>query len=288
MRALVYGAINPDIVHTVERVPVAGEDVRSTAWEITWGGKATNVAVALAAWGVEARLMGLVLGEDALAGALLDAINIPDLNTSWIEQDPTEATRHCLVLLTPDGDRTIVCSGYEAARWREVPADAWTDVDVVVLDGFAGAAAARVAAQARSREIPVVWLDAPCPPPVPVELVVWSRNEHTGDEAAASAATGQALCLTAGPDPIIVWWDGRRMVVAPPEVATADTTGAGDVFAAGCAKGIAEASDPLDMVLWAAAAGAASAASGRGAMPSLDHITRLVERSSVESDTSLP
>jgi ribokinase len=289
MRALVYGAINPDIVHVVDRLPAAGDDLRSRSWQLTWGGKATNVAVALAGWGVDTRLLGLVLGDDPLAHALVDAIDVASLDSSWLEMDGEESTRHCIVLLTPDGDRTIVCSGYESARWQAVPPEAWADVDVVVLDGFAGPAAARVAGEAGRRAIPVVWLDAPDPQAgPPVELIVWSRNEHTEAEASSVAANGPAVCLTAGPDPVVAWWSGRCLVVSPPEVESADTTGAGDVFAAACALRIAEGHQPVDVVTWAAAAGSASARSGRGGMPSLAEINDLAEGSSLIDDTSSP
>lgn len=276
MRALAYGAINPDLIHVVERFPTAGEDVRSLSWRLTWGGKATNAAVALAAWNVETHLLGLVLGSDALGAALIDAIDHPLLNRKWVERDPAEATRHCVILLTPDGDRTIVCTGYEDARWQEVPEDAWKGVDVVVLDGFAGAAADAVARDARRRRIPVVWLDAPNPPPAPVELVVWSRNERSESEAAELVATQQAVYLTAGADPVVVWWAGERFTIQPPQVAVADTTGAGDVTAAACALGIASGWGPLETARWAAAAGSASAAASRAHPPTRAVVDELV------------
>ena len=105
MRALIYGAVNPDLVHQVDRLPGPGDDIRSRDWSLTWGGKASNAAVALATWDIDTRLLGLVIGVDALGDALLSSLDHPRLDTSWIERDPADQTRHCVVLVTADGDR---------------------------------------------------------------------------------------------------------------------------------------------------------------------------------------
>ena len=82
MAVLVYGAVNPDLVHRVDRLPGPGDDIRSTSWRITWGGKAANAAVALATWGVDTRLTGLVVGFDALGDALIEALERPCATSS--------------------------------------------------------------------------------------------------------------------------------------------------------------------------------------------------------------
>jgi ribokinase len=276
MRALVYGAINPDLVHLVDRVPGLGDDVRSTSWRLAWGGKAANAAVALAGWGVETRLLGLVVGTDALGNAVFDLLERPHLDRRWLERDPAEPTRHCVILLTPDGDRTIVCAGYEGARWQAVPEAAWHGVDVVLLDGFGGAAAQEVVAQAAGRRIRTVWLDAPESAAGSVSLIVWSRREHDEAATAAIGMRRQAIVLTAGPAPIVAYWQGRRFEVKPPQVEASDTTGAGDVFAAACAFGIGEGWTPHRILDWAAAAGAVAAAIGRPSVPTRDEVDALL------------
>ncbi len=266
MRALVYGAMNPDLVHVVDRLPRAGEDIRSQTSRLMWGGKAANAAMALATWGVDTRLVGLVVGEDPLGDVLLEALQHRKLDTSWIERSPQERTRHCVILLTPDGDRTIVCAGYDGARWQHVPDAAWDGVDVALVDGFGGRTAAAVVAAAGDRRIPVVWLDAPSPPPVDVDLVVWSRHERAEGEAAWLGVRGRNVALTGGAGPVLALWAGERIEISPPAVAATDTTGAGDVFAAACAFGIASGWAPRRLLGWAAAAGAASARGGRAAL----------------------
>ena len=278
MGALVYGAMNPDLVHLVDRIPQLGDDIRSTGWQLTWGGKAANAAVALADWETETRLLGLVIGTDPLGDALLDALDRDHLDRTLIDRDPHERTRHCLILITPDGDRTIVCAGYDDARWQVVPDGAWLDTDVVLIDGFGGDAAAEVAAAAARRSIRTVWLDAPDPLPASVDLVVWSRHEHTEAEAARLASSGCAVALTAGAGDVAAWWGGLRFDIRPPSITLRDATGAGDIFAAACAFGMRSQWEPRRIVGWAAAAGAAAAAADRTTVPRRSEIDGLAER----------
>lgn len=283
MQALVYGAINPDLIHYVHRVPQPGDDIRSTSWRLTWGGKAPNAAVALATWGVETILAGQVLGADALGGALLEALQRPNLDLSALSHDPGIATGHCVVLVTPGGERTIVCAGYEDARWQEVSPAHFADLDVLLLDGFAAPAAPALIAAAREAAVPVVWLDAPDPPPTGVELVVWSRHEHSEDAVSRLAASGQNLVTTSGGDPVLAWWGGS-FVVTPPAVAVVDATGAGDVFAAACARGVGAGWQPVDIVSWAAAAGAAVAARGRESLPTVSEVEALLQTGTADGE----
>jgi ribokinase len=259
MSVLVYGAVNPDLVHRVDRLPGPGDDLRSTSWRITWGGKAANAAMALATWGVDTRLTGLVIGTDALGDALVAALDRPHLDLSMLQRSDDESTRHCLILVEPGGDRTIVCTGYEDAQWAVV--SEWDAVEVVLLDGFAGDAAVTVASGARSRSIPVVWLDCPPEHTGLADWVVWSAHEHTVEEARASQAG--LTVLTAGAADIVTFGMGEWRIT-PPLVDVVDATGAGDVFAAACARGLSLGWDPQRTLRWAAAAGAALAATGRG------------------------
>ncbi len=266
---LVYGAANPDLVHLVDRLPVPGDDLRSWRWSITWGGKAANAAVALATWGVDVRLTGLVSGFDPLGDALFSELDRPFLDLSTLERSVDEHTRHCVVLVEPGGDRTIVCTGYEGARWSAVTE--WDGVEVVLLDGFGGDAAVSVACSARSRSIRVVWLDCPTPHTELADWVVWSSHEHTPEEARESSAT--VTILTCGGSEVLAVGPGTEWRVRPPQVEVVDATGAGDVLTAGCVRGITQNWDAVRVVRWAVAAGAALAAKGREAgMPTIAEV----------------
>jgi ribokinase len=275
VRALCYGSLNPDLIHRVLRLPDPGDDLFSESWELLYGGGGGNAAVALATWAAETTLIGHALGSDPMGDWLLETMARPHLDLSRILQEPDVRTPHCVVMITPDGDRTILSTGYQDARWQEVPEKAWQGAEVVLVDGYTDAAGARVAAEAGRRGIPVVGLDAGDATAALSSLVVWSRHEHPDETAAhALAVEGHPVVLTGGSGDITMWWGDRVLRTAPPPVIPVDGTGAGDVFAAMCAYGLAAEWDPDHILRMAATAGALLTGQGRSVgVPTLADIT---------------
>jgi sugar/nucleoside kinase (ribokinase family) len=93
------------------------------------------------------------------------------------------------------------------------------------------------------------------------------------EEARASSAG--LTVLTAGAGEIHTFGLGEWRIT-PPSVEVVDATGAGDVFAAACARGVMLGWSPERTLHWAAAAGAALAATGREAgIPSVTAVESL-------------
>lgn len=275
MKALCYGSLNPDLVHHVDRLPVAGDDLLSARWHIEYGGGGGNAAVALATWAAATVLIGHAVGDDPMGAWLLKTLARPHLDLHGIRQDPDVRTPHCVVMITPDGDRTILSTGYQDARWQELAELTWEGITVVLVDGYSAEPGARVAAEAGRRGIPVVGLDAGPATAEVSSLVVWSRHEHP-DEAAARDlnADGHAVVLTGGAGDSALWWGDRVYRTTPPPITPVDGTGAGDVFAAMCAFGLAADWSPERILTMATAAGALLAGRGRAAgMPTLEAIS---------------
>jgi len=231
-----------------------------------YGGGGGNAAVALATWETDTILIGHALGSDPMGAWLLENMKRPHLDVSAVRQDPAVRTPHCVVMITPDGDRTILSTGYEHARWQEVPENTWDGVEVVLVDGYAAEAGTQVAAEAGRRGIPVVGLDAGRATAEVSSLVVWSRHEHP-DEADARDlnSAGHPVILTGGSGDIAMWWGNRALRITPPPISPVDGTGAGDVFAAMCAYGLASGWEPDQVLPMAAASGALLAGRGRAA-----------------------
>ena len=279
MKALCYGSLNPDLIHTVGRLPVPGDDLYSDGWQILYGGGSGNAAVALATWGTETTLLGNALGDDALGDWLLRAMARPHLDLGGIRKDPQVQTPHCVVMITPDGDRTILSTGYSGARWQEVAEHTWDGVEVVVVDAYSAEAGTEVAAEAGLRGIPVVGLDAGPATARMSSLVVWSRHEHPDEgEARGLSGGGRVVVLTGGSGDVEMWWGNRTYRTSPPPISPIDGTGAGDVFAAMCAYGLAREWDPERMLRMATAAGALLAGRGRAAgVPPLEEISQAAD-----------
>ncbi len=211
---------------------------------------------------------------------LLEKLDRPYLDLSGIRQVPDVRTPHCVVMITPDGDRTIFSTGYRDARWQELAEPSWEGVTVVLVDGYSAEAGALVAAEAGRRGIPVVGLDADHVTGEVSSLIVWSRHEHPDeDEARDFNASGHPVVLTGGSSDIALWWGGHVFRTAPPPITPTDGTGAGDVFAAMCAYGLAAEWEPERLVTMATAAGALLAGRGRAAgLPTLEEITDVAAR----------
>lgn len=273
--ALCYGSINPDIVHRLAGFPEPGDDLRSMEYRITYGGGGVNPAVALAAWGVSTAVAGNALGDDPLGHWLVDDLAGRGVDVSLIEITSGLPTPHCLVLVGPDGERTIISTGYRTAVWQEVPDDAWLGRTVALVDSYSAAAGAKVIRQAGFHEIPVVGVDVAGRAAAGLTATVWSRHEHDLEDALTLSAGGPDVVLTAGKDEAI-WCSGGSILtsVRPPEVDAVDPTGAGDTLAAMVALGIGSGWAPDRILGMAVAAASMTVGLERGdAIPDLGAIT---------------
>lgn len=79
----VVGSMNADYTVTTERLPKPGETVLGGPLRVLPGGKSGNQAVSAARLGAKVRLFG-VLGSDANADFLLEALNDTGVDTSYI------------------------------------------------------------------------------------------------------------------------------------------------------------------------------------------------------------
>jgi sugar/nucleoside kinase (ribokinase family) len=89
-------------------------------------------------------------------------------------------------------------------------------------------------------------------------------------------ASGHPVVLTGGSGDISMWWGDEVYRTAPPPVTPVDGTGAGDVFAAMCAYGLASQWEPERILRMAASAGALLTGRGRAAgVPTLTEISNV-------------
>jgi ribokinase len=103
---VVLGDINVDVLAPIEAFPKPGEDCLAPALELHLGGVAANTAVALARWGLAARLMGCV-GRDAFGDLALDSLRRARVDVSGVQRTDRAATGLMFIAITADGERTI-------------------------------------------------------------------------------------------------------------------------------------------------------------------------------------
>jgi len=238
----------------------------------TSGGSAANTTVGLASLGARAAFVGKI--KDDLLGRAFGH----DIRAAGVAFDTTHATAgpstgRCYVLVTPDGERTMntYLGAAQDLHPHDIHADTVAASAVIYLEGYlwdpknakdAFLKAAKIAHDA-GRKVALSLSDAFCVDrwrdeflqlmrSRTVDLIFANEAElhslyQTSDfDAAVRALRGdidvavvtrsEKGCLVVGPD-------GTEAVPAFPVERVVDTTGAGDLFAAGFLSGLARGAD---------------------------------------------
>jgi sulfofructose kinase len=285
---LCVGIAVVDVVTHVPGALVAG--VKQFADRITtaYGGPATTAAAAAARLGVEVDLVAAI-GDDDRGYALRAALEVRGVGTGGMVVREGVPTATSLVIVTPDGERTIVNATDRRLRAALDPEDAAAtigragSVDAVLADVRWPAAAALALASAAQSAIPgVLDLDrtdagehdrvrglaraashvvashdalddlllATGLPPV-------GASTEAALDALAELAGGGMVAVTLGADGV-AWRDvdGTSGVAAPPPVTAVETLGAGDVWHGAFAAALARRESVATAVTHANAAAA--------------------------------
>jgi ribokinase len=110
---LALGDVNVDIIAHLATYPAKGEDALADSSEIHYGGSAANTAVALSRMGIATRLIAR-LGCDSWAEQAEHFLGSQGVDLAGLQRDPTVMTGLMYIIVTPDGERTIL--GYRGAN----------------------------------------------------------------------------------------------------------------------------------------------------------------------------
>ncbi|HEV7203050.1 MAG TPA: PfkB family carbohydrate kinase [Jatrophihabitans sp.] len=255
-RVVCVGDLMTDVLARLPGPLAPGSDTPSRIG-LFGGGAAANVAVGLATAGLDAVFVGRI-GHDALgrhAVAELAAHRV----TPAISHDPLRASGTCIVLVAPDGERTMIPDAGANAGLGEVdPATLPEAADCLYLSGYAlldsGARPFALAALAHARDRGwLIAVDAASAAPLAAigadvfgrwvgrGVVLFANEDETrvllggepDDPARALAAQyGEAVVKLGAAG--AVWSDGvDECVVGARPTTVIDTTGAGDALSAG-------------------------------------------------------
>jgi sugar/nucleoside kinase (ribokinase family) len=248
------GDLVEDVVVWLAGPPGVGTDVDARVFRRR-GGSAANVAALCAANGTPSRFVGQV-GSDALGDRMIDDLRAAGVDVRVERGGDGSRTGTVVVLVAPDGERTML-TDRGAALDLDVVDDHWLDdVDVLHLPSYSltmgrlAVTAVELARLARRRRT-MLSVDASsiatlvefgCGRFLALladlgpDVLLMNAAEAALLDTAGRAPKGVALAVVhrGGDSTIAIDGGGRVTEIAPvPVAAAADTTGAGDAFAAG-------------------------------------------------------
>jgi ribokinase len=287
-RPLVVGDVMFDVVARLSGPLAPGSDSHAVI-RFHGGGSAANTAAWLAKAGAEPVLVGRV-GDDERGTTVRDELRANGVETV-LAVDPELPTGTCIVLVGPDGERTMApdAGANDALSDSDLTDELLASVAHLHVAGYAllrsGSRSAARAAIARALErgisvsvdpssaalLSPEFLDhahgAGLLLPNAEEARMLSGEDDPERAAPALAARFGEVVVTLGADGAL-WTDGRETVRcdAVPVEAVVDSTGAGDAFAAGLLAARMDGAGP-DEALAAGARLAARAVAQPGGRP---------------------
>jgi sugar/nucleoside kinase (ribokinase family) len=229
------------------------------------GGSACNTMIGLSRLGCRAKYAGKVGSDD------LGAFFAADLNAAGVEYDvpPGEpGTGSCVVLVTPDAQRSMFTDLGISTTLDEsdLDLDAIAHSKWVYIEGYLWdaegpkAASVRAMEHAKSKGVKVAYSysDSFCVERAHADFKAFTRDYVdlvfcNADEARAFAEVGSVpdaiaviqglgagVAVTLGEEGSIIAFDGATVEVSPEPVHPIDSTGAGDLYAAGVLAGLCQ------------------------------------------------
>jgi ribokinase len=290
---VVVGSINTDLVAVTKRIPVVGETVLGSDFQIHPGGKGANQAVAVARLGYPVRLIGR-LGNDAFGANLRTHLEKAGVDITGVSTSDG-ASGVAVIVVSGKGDNSIVLA--PGANSKVTPED--IDANILVLRS-AGMVLAQLEipmetveylARVCAREnVPLILDPAPASDlqpgifkdiawftPNQTEAAFYLGSKHSESNPLSPTAMAnvflsngcRGVVLKMGAHGTYLRLQGGIGSSVPAfSVNAIDTTAAGDAFNAGFATALMLGKSPRDSSVFAAAVAAISV-TRTGAQPSM-------------------
>ena len=278
---VVVGSLNVDLVVHAPRLPLPGETLLGHAFSTDDGGKGANQAIAAARMDGSVAMVGRV-GADAHGERLLAALDRAGVARQAVTVDPHRASGVASIVVADDGQNSIVVvpganDGVDIAQ-VQASGGLLRSAKVVVVQleipWPAAAEALRSARQAGATTVlnaaPALTLGDEALGSVDWLVVNESEAAHlVGHEATrlADASRAAATLSSRGPGHVVLTLGSAGLVHASAagavhlgafEVASVDSTGAGDTFVGALAAALADGADAASALRFAQAAAALS------------------------------
>jgi ribokinase len=287
----IVGSFAVGLTIRAPKLPIFGETMLGTDFDMGPGGKGSNQAVATARLGARSSLVA-ILGSDKLAGIATDLYAAEGVDTEFVTSQSERPTGVGFIILNDKGENFIILDmgANELMDAKSVDLAeariAESDVVMTVLE-VPTEAAARAMELARLRGARTILNPAPAralPPKIFASVDYLTPNESElrillglpADDPRSSRELAAELrrrgvrnvVVTLGRQGALILTDDLDQMVPAVPVDVVDTTGAGDAFNSGFAVALAEGRDIVDAVRFGVVCGAL-ACTRLGVIPSL-------------------
>ena len=286
-KVAVAGSLNVDYLAFMNRLPVPGETVAADDFEIRFGGKGANQAIAAARQEVDVCLIGAA-GDDEIGTSYLNYLANEGVDIGGIARIEEIPTGSAFISIDDSGENTIVvaggANGYVEGEHIRSEAPRIQEADVLLVQFEIPLSAVTEALRVANRKR-IVTVVNPSPfratfpwGTVRIDFLVVNEGEAgalldfvPGGPADAPHLRSrledlgvQTLIVTRGSDSTLVFGPREAFEVDTLAVLPLDTVGAGDAFAGCLAARLAGGEELPDAVRAANCAGALTTL-GRGA-----------------------
>jgi sugar/nucleoside kinase (ribokinase family) len=243
-RGLFVGLTTLDFIYLSDRPLLANQKVVAQDYLAVAGGPATNAAVAFNYFGNQGKLLSVV-GKHPLTELIKSDLAQQGVTTIDLLPDKIDTpTVSSIIVTAATGERSIISlNAVKSQANPETVAPDWlTNIDLVLLDGHQLEVSLKLAAIAKSRQIPLI-LDGGSWKPGLEELLSWvdyaicSANfyppqcQQTQDVFDFLQDYGiQYIAITQGEQAIRYLERGNNSTISVPTIKPLDTLGAGDIF----------------------------------------------------------
>src|SRR5688572_22277175 len=136
---LSYGTIGIDHILRVPHWPGPDVSTHTLSEAVYLGGKATNTAANLAAWGLSIAISGTSIGDDSTALRFFDLVSQhPRIDTRYVGRCGGQPSMYCLIFVNSHGERTIIGVNADQVPTTPPTREMIADARVLTLDLYGG------------------------------------------------------------------------------------------------------------------------------------------------------
>jgi ribokinase len=303
---VVVGSINIDLVANTDRIPVEGETVLGSDFQIHPGGKGANQAVAVARLGHPVSMIGR-LGDDAFGSQLKTHLESAGVDVAGVMTTPG-SSGVAVIIVGQKGENCIVIT--PGANALLTPQDLDTHIDIIRSAGVVLTqleipieTVQHLAKICMQEKVPLILDPAPAKElpqslfedvewftPNETEAAFFAENSNGSADTSDPAAMAKTL-MARGVKGVVLKLGARGAFMASRHglaellnsfpVNAVDTTAAGDAFNGAFATALLMQMGPLESARFAAAAAAISVTrpGAQPSMPAMADVKQLLERS---------